>query len=610
MSEMNIGVNVDTGEKVTINLEKFIDTRAILTASSGGGKSWSVRKFLQESYGKVQQIILDWEGEYSNLRSEFDYLLVGDEGEVPIEVKTAELLARKIMQLGVSTIIDLSDLTIHDRKLFTRNFLDSLLSLPKEMYDHSVLLFIDEAHLLCPQKGNSESMNSVINVNSTGRKRGIGTVLCTQRIAKLNKDAVAESRNGAMGGMGLLEDRKRACDEMGFNTRELEQSIKLLDTGVFYMYGPAVSKEVIKVKIGDVKVRPPKPGQRLVVNDKTPEAIKKILQSLTDIPKEAEKELKTKEDMKKKIAELKRELSRRPTETKVKEIVKVDEVALQRAKTQGAKETEIKYRKQSRDVEMIYKKKINEVDSFYKKGMRTSDIEISRLKQVLVKISNLTGIKGVATNPAPITNNEAKEAIDLNVQVPKIVMPELNTPHPISPTIPHNIPQVQSNNNHNEDYDPDAEIKLTLCAKKVYSFLFENSEKTFSMIQITWATGYRMGGGFMNNVYLLTNAGLAIKEGSTLRIGEINPEYSTEKVIKFTIEDIYAKLPKCAENVLRLLYEDPDREWTAQELADNAGDGYAMGGGFMNNVYKLTGLELAKKYGQNIKLNPEVLDLE
>ena len=89
-----------------------------------------------------------------------------------------------------------------------------------------------------------------------------------------------------------------------------------------------------------------------------------------------------------------------------------------------------------------------------------------------------------------------------------------------------------------------------------------------------------------------------------------NPEYSTEKVIKFTIEDIYAKLPKCAENVLRLLYEDPDREWTAQELADNAGDGYAMGGGFMNNVYKLTGLELAKKYGQNIKLNPEVLDLE
>jgi len=45
------------------------------------------------------------------------------------------------------------------------------------------------------------------------------------------------------------------------------------------MYGPAISKEVIKVKIGDVKIRPPKPGQKLVANDKTPEAIKKFFRA-------------------------------------------------------------------------------------------------------------------------------------------------------------------------------------------------------------------------------------------------------------------------------------------------------------------------------------------
>ena len=578
MSDMIIGVNVDTGTQVKINLEKFIDTRAILTASSGGGKSWTVRKFLQESYGKVQQIILDWEGEYSNLRPEFDYLLVGDDGEIPIQVKTAELLAKKIMQLSVSTIIDLSDLTIHDRKLFTRNFLDSLLSLPKEMYNHSVLLFIDEAHLLCPQKGNSESMNSVINVNSTGRKRGIGTVLCTQRIAKLNKDAVAESRNGAMGGMGLLEDRKRACDEMGFNTKGLEQSIKLLDTGVFYMYGPAISKEVIKVKIGDVKIKPPKPGQKLVANDKTPEAIKKILQSLTDIPKEAEKELKSSGEMKKKISELKRELSRRPTETKVKEIFKTDDRLIERATISGFNDC---------------KKQMMPEINFLRK-------ENGNLIILMKKIGSLLNFE-------PIPKKEY--SFDPKTIVPKNPTTVSHTPVPQSesPVMSRNVPKVQ-NNNH--EYDPNAEVNLTLCARKVYSFLFENSERTFSMIQITWATGYRMGGGFMNNIYLLTNAGLAIKDGSTLRIGEINSEYATEKVIKFSIEDIFTKLPKCAENVLKLLYEDPDREWTSQELADEAGDGYSMGGGFMNNVYKLTGLELAKKYGQKIKLNPEVLELE
>ena len=65
---MIIGKNVETGENVRIDLDKFLETRAVITASSGQGKSWGIRKILQESFGKVQQIILDWEGEYSNLR--------------------------------------------------------------------------------------------------------------------------------------------------------------------------------------------------------------------------------------------------------------------------------------------------------------------------------------------------------------------------------------------------------------------------------------------------------------------------------------------------------------------------------------------------------------
>lgn len=303
---MIIGKNIETGEDVEINLEKLISTRAVITASSGGGKSWAIRRLLQESFGKVQQVILDWEGEYSNLRPQFDYMIVGDNGEIPIEVKTAEVLAKKIMQLKVSTIIDLSDLSRHDRIMFVKKFLDSLLNLPKELYDHLVMLIIDEAHQLCPQKGNAESMNPVIDVMSLGRKRGIGGVLCTQRIAKLNKDAVAEARNGSMGGMGLLEDRKRACDEMGFNTKSLEQSIKQLEPGEMYMYGSAISKEVIKVMVGDIKVKPPKIGEKgLVSLSKTPSAIAEILKGVTDLPKEAEKELREKQDFLNKIHQLK-----------------------------------------------------------------------------------------------------------------------------------------------------------------------------------------------------------------------------------------------------------------------------------------------------------------
>jgi len=361
---MIIGKNIESGENVRIDLKKLLDTRAIITASSGGGKSWMIRKLLQESYGKVQQIILDWEGEYSNLRPEFDYLIIGDNGEIPISIKTAEILAKKVMELSVSTILDLSDLPRHDRILFVKRFLDSLLNLPKELYDHLVLLVIDEAHQLCPQKGNAESMNSVIDAMSLGRKRGIGTALCTQRIAKLNKDAVAEARNVIMGGMGLLEDRKRACDEMGFNTKSLEQSIKNLEPGEMYMCGSAISKEVIKVKVGDIKIKPPKIGQKgLVSVSKTPEAIKKILKGLTDLPKEAEQELKTKQDMQKKISELKRDL-RVLEHSKPKP--EIDEKSIERAKQQAFREAEISFKQQFQNIEKEYLNKTKQLENNYR----------------------------------------------------------------------------------------------------------------------------------------------------------------------------------------------------------------------------------------------------
>jgi len=66
-------------------------------------------------------------------------------------------------------------------------------------------------------------------------KEESGQCYVPKELTKLNKDAVAESRNGASGRKwDYWKIRKRACDESGsFNTKGLEQSIKLLDTGVF-----------------------------------------------------------------------------------------------------------------------------------------------------------------------------------------------------------------------------------------------------------------------------------------------------------------------------------------------------------------------------------------
>jgi uncharacterized protein len=113
-----------------IDLQKLIDSRLLIQANSGSGKSWVLRRILEQSHGKVQQIVIDLEGEFSTLREKYDYLLVGKGGDVSASVKSAGLLAHKILELNVSAIIDLYELPHQERKRFVRLFLEAMIKVP------------------------------------------------------------------------------------------------------------------------------------------------------------------------------------------------------------------------------------------------------------------------------------------------------------------------------------------------------------------------------------------------------------------------------------------------------------------------------------------------
>ncbi len=332
---MIIGKNTETNENVKIDLARLISTRLLIQANSGGGKSWLIRRLLEQTHGKVQQLVIDLEGEFSTLREKYDYLLVGKDGEIPANIQTAELLARKLLKLNVSTIIDLSELKHHERITFVQRFLDSLVNAPRELW-HTCLVIVDEAHQFCPEGAKSESASSVIDLQTRGRKRGFCGVLATQRIAKLHKDAAAECNNVLVGRTVIDIDRKRAANDLGFTKKEQELSLKKLDDGEFFGYGPAISRDdYIKVKVGDIETTHPEPGKNILKASETPENIRKLLKDVIDLPKEAEEELKTKKDFVNKISELKREL-RVAKHSQPKPIA--DERALERARSKGFKE--------------------------------------------------------------------------------------------------------------------------------------------------------------------------------------------------------------------------------------------------------------------------------
>lgn len=53
---------------VPLDIERILAGKVLIQATSGGGKSWALRRMLEQLYGAAQQIVFDPEGEYHTLR--------------------------------------------------------------------------------------------------------------------------------------------------------------------------------------------------------------------------------------------------------------------------------------------------------------------------------------------------------------------------------------------------------------------------------------------------------------------------------------------------------------------------------------------------------------
>lgn len=305
-------MKIRLGDKIDIDLSRLVASRMLLQANSGGGKSWTLRRILEQSHGHIQQIVIDPEDEFYTLREQFDYILVRhDGGDCVPDVRSADLLARRLLELGVSAIISIYELSPRDRREFVRRFLESLVNAPKNLW-HPALVVVDEAHEFCPEQGKKQKgdvvADAVIDLMAKGRKRGFCGILATQRLSKLNKDAAAEANNKLIGRASIDVDRKRAGEELGFTSKDDFLSLRQLKDGEFFAFGPAISSDVVRLTVGAVKTTHPKAGAGAVPIAPPKTKVKSILAQLADLPQEAEQERASVNELQTKVRELQRDL--------------------------------------------------------------------------------------------------------------------------------------------------------------------------------------------------------------------------------------------------------------------------------------------------------------
>jgi hypothetical protein len=334
MNRVGLTYRANAGGAGVVNLDRLVGSRLLAQANSGGGKSRLIRQMLEETHGRIQQFVIDPEGEFFTLREKFDYVLAAKTGgDVEASPKTAKLLCRRLVELGASAVLDLYDLSLTERREFVKLFLTELMALPRSLW-RPILIVIDEAHVFAPERGagESQSTEAVITLCTQGRKRGFCAVLATQRISKLHKDAAAELLNKLIGRTGLDVDVKRAGDELGFD-KESRQTLPRLEPGEFYAYGPAIGAAVQLVKTGDVQTTHPEAGKVGQAPPPPRAKVKALLSQLADLPQQAAEEARTVADLEKVVKQLRTDLrvAQRGAAERIVEKPVVDQRAIDRA---------------------------------------------------------------------------------------------------------------------------------------------------------------------------------------------------------------------------------------------------------------------------------------
>ena len=185
---------------LSFRAEEAVESVFGILGKRGGGKTAYVKVFLEAMLrADLPFIVLDPMSLYWGLRSTMDgaypsghrvLVVGGPKGDIPIDPARGEALAKVILELDVSTVIDYSDLKGSEYRRFLTAFCDSL-------YRHNTKsrhVVIEESPVLLPQKvppNRLELYEAVERLTSRGRNKGIGVTLMSQRAATVAKDALS-----------------------------------------------------------------------------------------------------------------------------------------------------------------------------------------------------------------------------------------------------------------------------------------------------------------------------------------------------------------------------------------------------------------------------------
>ena len=265
-----------------LDLNRMLAGRCLIQGSSGAGKSMLLRHLVEEAHDYLTTMLVDPEGEFGGLAEHIGAATIRA-SEISPDGLTAAAVRARHHRLPLH--LDLSDLEPDVRINKAAAFFAGLLSSPREDWGNTVLVGIDEGHLLAPHLAASArdaeirrlGVATMTDLCSRGRKRGICPVIATQRLAKLASSVVSELHNMLIGINVYDRDVSRAADLLGFGS-DKAAALRDLRPGEFYAFGPALCRRPTLVRVTPAVTRHAGATPDLVASaDVTPDEARGLL---------------------------------------------------------------------------------------------------------------------------------------------------------------------------------------------------------------------------------------------------------------------------------------------------------------------------------------------
>lgn len=227
----NTSLNIS--RDLTLNLEEIIGQCIAILGIRGSGKSNTAGVIFEELLKHNYPLtIVDIDGEYFGLKEHFEVLVIGsgDSVDIEIDLESAAEIAEISLKKSIPLVLDLSSYLTEERNEFLKIYLKRIWSLAGKLR-RPYIIGIEESHEFIPQGIRTELKELIARIALRGRKRGLGTIIISQRSAKVEKDVLSQAGMLFLHRVVHEADMRVYCDLLPWRKSEVKEVITHLGTG-------------------------------------------------------------------------------------------------------------------------------------------------------------------------------------------------------------------------------------------------------------------------------------------------------------------------------------------------------------------------------------------